>query len=168
MQSAKVVLTGSFGVGKTSLFTRFIEGTFSEKYLTTIGVKVDKKIVEVENGQVNLMIWDIAGEVQQTKVPRTYFLGTSALIYVFDGTREPTYKNLDKDIAYLNEILPGCPVWIVLNKIDLLTPEKLAEVVANVPMEIDIKTSAKTGENVTELFENIAKGILQKDETLSN
>ena len=82
MISKKVILTGSFGVGKTSLFNQFIHQKFSDKYLTTIGVKVNKKTVTVNNEAVSLLIWDIAGEVSPDKVPNTYFLGASGILYV--------------------------------------------------------------------------------------
>ena len=75
-------MTGSFGVGKTSLFRRFINNTFSEKYITTIGVKVDKKTVVIDGEEISILLWDIAGEVKQDKVPKSYFLGASAIIYV--------------------------------------------------------------------------------------
>ena len=80
MISKKVLITGSFGVGKTSLFTRFIHNEFSDNYRTTIGVQVDKKVVKLGGKEMSLILWDIAGEVSQEKVPRSYFLGASAVI----------------------------------------------------------------------------------------
>ena len=68
MISKKVILTGSFGVGKTSLFNRFIYQQFSDKYLTTIGVKVNNKIVEIGDEKVSMMIWDIAGNLRIDRV----------------------------------------------------------------------------------------------------
>lgn len=158
MLSKKVILTGSFGVGKTSLFNRFISNIFSERYLTTIGVKVDKKEVAVNGQNVTLILWDIAGEVTQDKVPTTYFLGTSAIIYVVDLTRPSTLVNVERDIKFLTDLLPGCIVKIVGNKIDLLSEEQLLQIQGQ--MEFDILTSAKTGENVEELFENIAEELM--------
>lgn len=101
MISKKIVLTGCFGVGKTSLFNKFLYEKFSEKYLTTIGVKVDKKVVEIDGRKISLLIWDIAGEVSQDKVPQSYYLGSSAIVYVFDLTRPSTWLNIKSDIDYL-------------------------------------------------------------------
>lgn len=159
MLSKKVILTGSFGVGKTSLFNRFISNTFSEKYLTTIGVKVDKKTVYVQGKEVGLVLWDIAGEVSQEKVPRTYFLGTSAIIYVYDVTRPSTQINIEKDIKLLNKILPGCIIRIVGNKSDLVDADKLNQIGQQI--STDIFTSAKTGENVEDLFVALAQELIQ-------
>jgi len=127
MLSRKVILTGSFGVGKTSLFRRFINNSFSEKYITTIGVKVDKKVVEVHGQEVSILLWDIAGEVKQDKVPKSYFLGASAIIYVFDLTRPTTYKNIAVDMDILKNILPDSIVKVVGNKADLLDNERAIE-----------------------------------------
>ena len=154
MPSKKVILTGSFGVGKTSLFNRFISNTFGERYLTTIGVKVDKKEVQIGDQAVHLILWDIAGEVTQDKVPTTYFLGTSAVIYVVDLTRPSTLVNLQRDIDFLKNLIPGCLIRIVGNKVDLLTPEQVQQVTQQT--HFDTITSAKSGENVEELFTEIA------------
>ena len=161
MTSKKIILTGSFGVGKTSLFNQFIFNKFSDKYLTTIGVKVNKKVVNVDGEDVNLLVWDIAGEVSQDKVPTSYFLGASGIIYVFDLTRPLTYKNLETDISFLRQILPGGLIKIVGNKKDLLEDNEIEEVKGKVAMPIDLITSAKTGENVEFLFTDLAKNLIQ-------
>ncbi|MCB0518572.1 MAG: GTP-binding protein [Lewinellaceae bacterium] len=160
MVSKKIVLTGCFGVGKTSLFNRFLYQRFSEKYLTTIGVKVDKKVVEVDGRQISLLIWDIAGEVAQDKVPQSYFLGSSAIIYVFDLVRPSTWLNMKTDIEYLEELTKGVLVRIVGNKVDLTAPNDLLELKTKLPMPWNILTSAKTGENVDALFTDIGAALL--------
>ncbi|NBC08460.1 MAG: GTP-binding protein [Bacteroidetes bacterium] len=158
MISRKVLITGSFAVGKTSLFHRFIHNTFSERYMTTIGVKVDKKELEVDGENISLILWDIAGEVAQEKVPKTYFLGASAVIYVFDLSRPQTAENMDNDLAYIKKILPGCLVKVVGNKKDLVTEDDL--LVFQRQYQPDLFTSAKTGEKVEDLFLNVAEGLL--------
>lgn len=157
----KIILTGSFGVGKTSLFSRFIYSEFDEKYLTTIGVKVDKKTIDIDNDtSLNIMLWDIAGEVAQDKVPLSYFLGTSGIIYVFDLTRPMTYNNILADIEYLKNILPEATVKIIGNKKDLVTTAHIENVISGLPVECDMTTSAKTGENVEQLFQNMGEALI--------
>lgn len=160
MISRKVILTGSFGVGKTSLFRRFITNTFSEKYITTIGVKVDKRTVEVEGQEVSILLWDIAGEIKQDKVPKSYFLGASAIIYVFDLTRPSTYRNINADIKILNDILPDSILKIVANKADLVNDSAIDAITDELDVAIDVITSAKTGENVEKLFLGLATEFL--------
>ena len=159
--SKKVILTGCFGVGKTSLFNKFLYQRFSEKYLTTIGVKVDKKVVTVGDHQISLLIWDVAGEVDQDKVPKSYFLGASAVLYVFDLTRPSTWLNIESDLAYLKGLLGDAIIKVVGNKVDLVTPEQVDSVTSRIAAKPAILTSAKTGENVEDLFTGVAKELLE-------
>lgn len=160
MLSKKVILTGSFGVGKTSLFNRFVYSRFDEKYLTTIGVKVDKRTIEIDGREISLLLWDIAGEVRQDKVPKSYFLGTSAIVYVIDLTRPSTFDHVIGDLEYLKKNLPESPVFLVGNKIDLLSADELSARKASFLVQPDLCTSAKTGENVELLFNQIGAALL--------
>ncbi len=159
----KIILTGSFGVGKTSLFKQFILGMFDERYLTTISVKVDKKTIQIDDHELTLMVWDIAGEVTQDKVPVSYFMGAEGIIYVFDLTREMTMKNIDADIAYLKKLLPNAAYKTVGNKKDLLTEEQLNGFEEKHGFLPDFFTSAKTSENVETLFRALGTEIVTND-----
>jgi small GTP-binding protein len=162
MISKKIILTGSFGVGKSSLFNRFIYEQFDDKYLTTIGVKVNKKNVGIDGTELSILLWDIAGEVTQDKVPVSYFLGASGIIYVFDLSRPSTYANIASDIKYLQNLLPNGVVKVVGNKKDLVTDEQILKIKEEVSMPWNILTSAKMGENVEEMFIEIGKDLLTK------
>ena len=154
----KVILIGHFGVGKTSLVQQFVHSRFSEKYLTTIGVKIDKKIVEFDGRQMTLLIWDVAGETEQKKVPQSYLLGAHGVIYVFDLTRPSTYENLSEQIDYVKKLLPQAPIQILGNKKDLLSSEEIEEVLAQISFDLKT-TSAKTGEHVELAFLNLSKAM---------
>ncbi len=160
MISKKIILTGSFGVGKTSLFNRFIENKFDEKYMTTIGVKVNKKSVFIEGNEVALLLWDIAGEISQDKVPTSYFLGAAGVVYVFDLSRPLTFQNIVSDLTYLKSILPYSVVRVVGNKKDLLTEDQISRLETEFPIKWHALTSAKTGENVEDLFLNLATEMI--------
>ncbi len=163
MISKKVILTGNFGVGKTSLFNRFVYDRFSDKYLTTIGVKVNKKVTHVDGEEVSILLWDIAGEVSQDKVPVSYFLGAAGIIYVFDLTRPLTYENMDRDIEHLRQLLPDSVIKIVGNKEDLLGSEdEIQQILSGLNHECNLTTSAKTGRNVEELFQELGKDLLER------
>lgn len=165
MISTKVILTGSFGVGKTSLFNQFLFSKFSERYLTTIGVNVKKKVINVDGEELSILLWDIAGEISQEKVPHSYFLGTSGIIYVFDVTRPVTYKNMASDIEYLKSKISGVKIKIVGNKKDLVSDEQIEQIKKELTIPADIFTSAKTGENVEALFLQLGRAILGKEAT---
>ena len=162
MISKKIILTGSFGVGKTSLFNRFIYQQFSDKYLTTIGVKVNNKTIKIDDESISMMVWDVAGEVSQDKVPASYFLGASGIIYVMDLSRPLTFVNLESDIQFLRDLLPNGTIIIVANKKDLVTEEQLETIRQELARPFDYSTSAKTGENVEELFIEMGKRLLHR------
>lgn len=153
--SKKVILLGHFGVGKTSLIRRFVHSKFSEEYLTTIGVKIDKKVLDLGETELTMIIWDIEGGALQSKLPKSYFLGAAGIIYVCDLTRPSTYASIDEELAYFKNLLPKASLKIVANKTDLLEEDKLEELQASIQPGPDFYTSAKTGELVEDMFEGL-------------
>jgi len=163
MLQKKVCMLGSFSVGKTSLVRRFVESMFSDAYLTTVGVKIDKKVLRSGEQEVTLVLWDIYGEDEFQRLRMSHLRGASGFLFVADGTRRAT---LDKAIAIKEEALKALgPVQFVLalNKTDLveqwqIEPEKENELISrgwNV-----IRTSAKTGEGVELAFSTLTQAML--------
>ena len=163
MIQKKICMLGSFSVGKTSLVRRYIDSLFSDKYHTTVGVKVDKKTVKVGETDVMMMLWDLAGEDEFCKINPSYLRGTSGYILVVDGTRPAT---LDKAIEVQRKAtlqLGEIPFVLVLNKCDLEDAWSLDQSMVDSLIEKSwsvLKTSAKTGENVDEMFYNLAQQML--------
>lgn len=160
--SKKVILVGNFGVGKTSLTRQFVFQKFADEYLTTLGVKIDKKTMLVDDAQVNLIIWDIAGEVSQTKVPKSYYLGANGVIYVFDLTRPSTFKHITEDLDYIQQLLPNIPYILAGNKKDLLTEDELKNTMTELPLPCEYLTSARTGESVEKMFQDLTKKMINR------
>lgn len=155
----KVVIAGHFGVGKTSLVRQFVHQKFSDQYLTTIGVKIDKKVVEVDDTSVKLMLWDIAGESSSLKIPSQYLVGAHGLIYVFDLSRPETYQNIDNEIFELSKTLKTIPTIVLGNKSDLVTGEFVEKLRETIRIDFKI-TSAKSGDNIEDSFINLAREML--------
>jgi len=153
----EIILTGSFGVGKSSLFNRFIYEDFNDKYYGTIGVRVNERKLKVKETPIGLKLWDVAGEVKQEKVPLNYFDGKDMVLYVIDLSRPFTFTNVPNDIAYIKNVAPNSALRVVGNKKDILKPEKLSKLQNEIPFQFDFLTSAKTGEGVEDLFLSIAK-----------
>lgn len=151
----KVVLVGHFGVGKTSLVKRFVFQKFSDNYLTTIGVKIDKKEVNVEGAQMKMMIWDIAGESTAHKIPKKYLTGAHGVMYVFDLTRAETYQNIKADLFEITKDLDDDVCLVLANKADMLSDDELQALQENIDIPFKI-TSAKTGAHVEEAFLELA------------
>ncbi|NNC95772.1 MAG: GTP-binding protein [Chitinophagales bacterium] len=158
--SKKVILAGPLAVGKTSLVQKFVYNKFSEKYISTIGVRIEKKVIDMDSHKLNLIIWDLAGESTQKKSPQSYFLGTNGIIYVVDISRPPTFLNIQAEIDYLKQKVPNAPIIVIGNKADLFKKEELEETVSIIPVKPDFVTSAKTGDLVNEMFEELASRIL--------
>ncbi|OAD44874.1 Rab family GTPase [Polaribacter atrinae] len=152
MIAKKVLLVGNFGVGKTSLIRRFVLNEFSEDYISTIGVRVSKKVVEYKNETIKLMIWDVAGTSGNEKIPKAYFLGSSAAMFVFDVSREETYLTIAENLNIVKELSGLQNITVVGNKKDLLSAEELENVIQKVSVNIDLITSAKEDENVEDAF----------------
>lgn len=152
MIAKKVLLVGSFGVGKTSLIRRFVLNEFSEDYISTIGVRVSAKIVKIQEEEIKLLIWDIAGTYGEEKIPKSYFLGASAAMFVFDVSREETYLNIENQLNSVKSISGLNNILLLGNKKDLISDEELAEIIKIVPISIDLITSAKEDEYVEDAF----------------
>ena len=150
----KILLLGDFSVGKTSLVKRYVDGAFDDKYLTTIGVKISKKIVEVDGVECELLIWDVEGSTPSKKISLGYYRGASGAIFVTDITRRETLENLQehKDI-FLSEN-PSATFVTAYNKADMLSEIARERIV----VEEDVfLTSAKDDENVEKLFVTLVK-----------
>lgn len=162
MIQKKICLLGSFSVGKTSLIKRFVESIFDEKYLTTMGVKIDKKSVEVEGEEVRLMIWDLEGEDDFSKIKTNHLRGASGYILVADGTRPDTFAAAQSIHELAQGILGQVPAILAMNKADIedqwIVPESLMDSLD--PGLKKIKTSALNGLNVEQLFSNLARELL--------
>lgn len=157
MIAKKVLLVGNFGVGKTSLIRRFVLNEFSEDYISTIGVRVSTKVVDLDGEQVKMMIWDVAGTSGDEKIPKSYFLGASAAMYVFDLSREETYNTLDAQLEMVKGLSGLNEVVLVGNKKDLLSEAELATVIEQITLTVDLVTSAKEDDHVEDAFIALAK-----------
>ena len=164
MIKKKVCLIGSFGVGKTSLVSRFVSGIFSEKYLTTVGVKIDSKELEIGEVIVRIVVWDLAGEDDFQHLRVSYLKGASGCVFVADGTRCETIRQSENHISRAAELLPSIQGRVLLiNKSDLTDSWDPDEEALH-RLEGDIRvlpTSAKTGHNVEEAFRWLAETMIQ-------
>lgn len=163
MIQKKICMVGTFGVGKTSLVARFVKSIFSDKYLTTLGVKIDKKALTVAGVEVNLMLWDLAGEDALTQVKASHLRGASGYILVADGCRKSTLDAAVDLQARVSGELGEVPFTCVVNKLDL---RETWEVDAAALDALSARgwnfllTSAKSGEGVEHLFVGLAERML--------
>lgn len=158
----KICLIGEFGVGKTSLVARFVRGIFSERYLTTVGVKVDTKIVALAGrGNVKLVIWDIAGKTTLDSVTQPYLQGASALLLVADGTRLRTVDTACELLVQARGVLADPAVALLINKVDVLDDWEVGSArIDELRQSMAVfTTSALTGIGVEDAFRHIATEV---------
>lgn len=163
MIQKKICLLGASSVGKTSLVKKFVEGIFNEKYLTSIGVKVDKKVVSVKKQEVQLMLWDIEGYDRYNVFQDKYLRGAAGYIIVVDQTRKNSLLE-GMDIHSLVRKISNVPAILAINKSDLQANWLLEDDQINQYLELfdfQFNTSAKTGNNVEEVFQAIAELTLK-------
>lgn len=164
MIQKKVCMLGTFAVGKTSLVRRFVESIYSDKYHTTVGVKIDKKVVQVDASEIMLMLWDIEGTDTEHELRTSYLRGASGYLLVADGTRQDTlYKALALQTK-VTEHLGTIPFLLLINKSDLTDQWAIREREMTALREKGwevIQTSAKTGFGVEDAFHSLAKKLAE-------
>lgn len=159
----KICMLGAVGVGKTSLVRRFVESIFSERYQATVGVKIDRKVLEVGPDTLNLMVWDLQGEAEHQAARLEYLRGSAGYLVVADATRRDTLDVARSLVARATTQLPGAPWLLVLNKSDLapeaqLTGGDLAALRGEGWTVTE--TSARTGAGVDDTFGELARRLL--------
>ena len=157
-------MLGSFAVGKTSLVRRFVSGIYSEDYITTIGARVEKKGITIEEQPLNLLVWDLNGEDKFQKLNMDYVQGSEGYLLVIDKTRPASLEVAHTLHQKAQIVLGDIPFILVINKSDLPdawdAQEKEIEQLREQGWIIKT-TSAKTGTGVDEVFESLARLIMQ-------
>ncbi|MCA9923667.1 MAG: GTP-binding protein [Anaerolineales bacterium] len=159
----KICLLGDFAVGKTSLVRQFVEGRFDDKYLSTIGVKISRKPMLRADHVLNLLIWDLAGGDDYSKMGSHYLRGAVGALIVCDLTRPDTLDALTVYAQQLRAINSQAQMVFIGNKADLedarrISDDQLQAAVAAWQLPY-LLTSAKTGLAVEAAFEQLARQI---------
>ena len=155
MLQKKICMVGGFAVGKTSLVRRYVDSVFSETYLTTVGVKISKKTVALGERQVNLILWDLAGEDDIASLRMSYLRGAAGYVLVADGTRPATLE-VALSLRWRVEAEFGpLPFVLLVNKNDLkeewTASDEELEALRQSGWWVR-PTSARTGEGVEKLL----------------
>lgn len=158
---AKVVMLGAPSVGKTSLVRRFVHSIFSDEYHSTLGVKVDRKSVNLPGASVAMLLWDVHGETEGLAIPTNYLRAVSAAITVFDASRPETATVAGNLGQRAREASPDAHVFAVANKSDLAIDWGEVDGAAmEAGMAAPARLSAKEDHGVTELFTDVATKLL--------
>ena len=162
----KVCMLGDFAVGKTSLVRRYVYDRFDDRYLSSIGVKVSRKDVTLDNDfNVSLLLWDLAGDMEFTGLQANYLRGTAGALLVCDLTRATTLNSIEKYAKRLRSVMPQSVVIIVGNKNDLngqfeIQKEEIIAMAKHLDAHF-FDTSAKTGAGVEDTFHTLAQQLIE-------
>ncbi|UZJ57505.1 hypothetical protein CBS101457_006825 [Exobasidium rhododendri] len=160
----KLLLIGDSGVGKSCLLLRFADDTYTESYISTIGVDFKIRTIELEGKTVKLQIWDTAGQERFRTITSSYYRGAHGIIVVYDVTDQDTFANVKQWLQEIDRYAcEGVNKLLVGNKSDLTTKKVVEYSVAkefadqlSIPF---LETSAKSSTNVEQAFLTMAKQI---------
>lgn len=168
----KICLLGDPGVGKTSLIRRYVLDQFDDSYLSTMGAKVTKKVIEMEHNdpdikvRMNLMIWDVAGQKEYFQFHEMYLKGMEGVLLVCDVTRRATADSMKRWVSTVSKSAGNVPIIFLVNKIDLMDSadfdvDELEREAVHMGIPL-YRTSAKTGENVQKVFPKMGEMLLRR------
>ena len=160
----KIVMAGDFSVGKTSLTRRFVRNKFDDRYIATLGMKVSKKVINIDNYLVNCQVWDLSGHPEFINVQKTSFVGAEGALIVSDLTRIDTIKNLRYWVSFFTRTAGSKPFIIIGNKNDIILEDnknllQLNAIASQYKLE-PVITSAKSGHGVEEAFSTLGQRTL--------
>ncbi len=164
----KICMLGDFAVGKTSLVRQFVYDLFDDRYLSTLGVKVSRKSLNLTQGTdqktLNLILWDLSGAAEFNQMQSSYYRGAAGAVMVCDLTRVNTLYNLAGHITAFQRVNPITKIIVVANKNDLrdeaqFGEDELAKFAASYGFP-HFTSSAKTDDNVDLLFDTMGRLIL--------
>jgi small GTP-binding protein len=164
----KIILIGDSNIGKTSFINRYINRNFTDKYICTIGVDFMMKTILHENNRIKLQIWDTAGMEKYKQITISYYRGAQAAIVCFDLTNRNTFKSVEKWIEDFNHNQStGKLIIIVGNKCDLVEEREVSREEIDKFIEMNkyiyFECSAKQGDNIDEMFTNLAKRLYEEN-----
>ncbi len=159
MLQKKICMVGVFGTGKTCLVQRYVHSIFSTKYLSTVGVKIDRREIQAKGQPVSLVLWDLEGKEATRDINPSYLRGAHGILYVVDGTRRETFDQIFEINTLVTSTLGTVPSVVALNKSDLtdqwqLKPADEKRLAAS--GFFALQTSAKSGMGVETAFQQLA------------
>ncbi len=155
----KVVLGGDANVGKTSLIQRYCTGLFDPTRAMTIGVDFHLYDLEIEQEPLRLVVWDLGGQERFSFARQAFYRGTQAVGLVFDASNRTSFYNLMRWWRETREYLPGVPVLMLANKIDLprqISTEEAQQIAQAWNIQL-FESSCATGDGVNEFFHALAQ-----------
>ena len=175
-KTIQLLVIGDSCVGKTSLITRYTNGTFKEEYLATVGLDYYSKVEAINNQTINIKLWDTAGQERYKALTQNYFRNAEGVLLTFDVTNTDSFNNLKDWIGSIKTNMEGknifLPLIIVGNKIDMEDSREInkedADKFASDNNYKYFETSAKTGEGVDDAIRDLVNQVLNQGDQLDD
>ena len=167
----KLITLGNSLVGKSSLIARFIENKFFDSYISTIGIDFFKKKVEIGDNEIDLQIYDSAGQEKYKSISKQYYHNSEGILLVFDLTSQESFVALDEWIEDLEKVEKDLPIVLVGNKSDLddrdVSEEEINKIINDKKFDY-FETSALNGSNVNEAFMKLTELVIKHKKSRRN
>ena len=166
--SLKFIMVGNPGVGKSTLIEKYINNRFVSPNDITIGVEYNYKIVNIDDKKIKIELWDTAGQERFNSIVRSYYRNAIAVFVVYDISNRLSYNALPRWIRILDEVDSNIKFKVLIgNKTDInifVHVNKLEgeQVAKKFNFCAFYETSAKNGQNIEDIFENLTKIIKEK------
>jgi len=162
----KILLIGDSGVGKTSMLVRFTDNTFSEPFISTIGVDFRIKTISIGGKTIKLQLWDTAGQDRFRSITNTLFRGTDGILMIYDITHPESFTHIQYWISQIDTFAPRTVrKMLVGNKCDMTGRQVMAKQAKELADELNIEfmeTSAKSATGLDDVFIKLATSIVNK------
>ena len=161
----KILLLGDSEVGKSCFLMRYSDNIFVENYITTIGLDYKLKYVQLDSGEtIKVQLWDTAGQDRYRTIAKNYYKGSHGILLLYDITKENSFENIREWVQNIREeVYEKAIIFLIGNKIDKKNERKITtEQGQKLADEYNLpffEASAKSGENVEEIFKNLYKKI---------
>ncbi|MFX0038642.1 MAG: Rab family GTPase [Promethearchaeota archaeon] len=169
MLKYKICVAGAKGVGKSSLITRYVDDTFNEKSMKTIGVAFKRKEIKIkQNLSIELNIWDFGGEEKYRILFPAYVNGAAAALLLYDTTNKNSLDDIENWVKIIDNNSREIIKVTIGTKTDLkeqreITKADALKIIRKLNCYGDpIGTSSKTGENVRKAFHNVVEAIIEQ------
>lgn len=161
----KIVLLGDYKVGKTAIAKRYLANAFEHEYRPSIGIDILSQRIQLGQDHVQLQIWDMSGQTEFRRLRQQYLEATDCAVIVFDLTRRSSLDAVPSWVEEARELNPKLTTVLVGNKVDMnqtrtVTGKEAAGLAKSLRMLFYMETSAKSGDNIHQVFKEVAKRLV--------